>query len=197
MREDPSTAAPDTPGVSTGGDTRPRPVLASVTVGALETRYARAGRGATTVVIAPALDSLDALQWTEQSIFHSIATSRRVLVASPPTAIASRHGFSRWLTDFLDGIGIARTSIVATAMHALHALHFSLHHGDRVERLMLVGSDSLAPDESVAGCIGDEAMIGVPSVPILLVPGTLHHPSAASRRAISRFLAEQGGDAVG
>lgn len=184
-----------------GGTTRPvggtdcsppRPVYASVTAGALETHYARAGRGSPALVVTRFAQPFE---WPAHSLACSMAASHRVTVAHPPDPAETQHGFASWLLGLLDGLGIVRTALVATGEHALHALHFALQHGERIERLALVGCDSISIDGAVEGDVGDGT--SADRVPLLILPGTLQHPNASDRNALAQFLAGETVDGAG
>ena len=168
------------------------PVRASVTVGRLETHYARAGRGSPVLVIAR-LD--EPLEWSAQSLVGSLAANHRVTVAHPPDSVESDHTFASWLAGLLEGLGTPRAALVATAEHALHALHFAMHYADRVTRLALVAPDPPALDGGAAGIVGDGATPA--TVPLLIVPGTLQQQNAPDHRALVQFMAGETFQGVG
>ncbi|MFP5353686.1 MAG: hypothetical protein ACLGIK_00805 [Gemmatimonadota bacterium] len=194
MSVDPSTAHPGGTARPVGGtgSSPPRPVYASVTAGELETHYARAGRGSPALFVARVAQPFE---WPEQSLACSMAATHRVTVAHPPDPAETQHGFASWLLGLLDGLGIVRTALVATGEHALHALHFALQHGERIERLALVGCDPVTIEGVVLGDVGDGT--SADRVPLLILPGTLQHPNASDRNALALFLAGERVDGAG
>jgi pimeloyl-ACP methyl ester carboxylesterase len=48
--------------------------------------------------------------------------------------------FAEQLLQFMDGLGVEKASIVGHSMGGGSAIYFALHHADRVNKLMLVGS---------------------------------------------------------
>ena len=74
-----------------------------VCAGGVDIPYIRAGRGKAIVLLARDIDSLDV-----QHQIDILAHSFLVIAASPPPAL----DLASWLSDFLDGLGIVRTSIL-------------------------------------------------------------------------------------
>jgi 2-hydroxymuconate-semialdehyde hydrolase len=60
-----------------------------------------------------------------------------------PSAAYDRPFFTRWLRDFLDAIGLRKSTLVAHSQGATIALQFTLENPDRVERLVLVSPAGL------------------------------------------------------
>jgi pimeloyl-ACP methyl ester carboxylesterase len=57
----------------------------------------------------------------------------------PTRRIRSRHDFTDWLSDVMDGLGVRRASFVGSSYGAFLAMNQALSMPERVERMVLIG----------------------------------------------------------
>ncbi|HEX8693341.1 MAG TPA: hypothetical protein VF746_13025 [Longimicrobium sp.] len=169
---------------------RPAPgvIEAVVQTGAVETRYRRAGSGAPVLLLAG-----EGAQPLLASLLCELAMRFRVIAPEPWRA---RNGdapplaTSAWLRDVIDGLGLARPSLVADESFGVAALHFALTDPARVGRLALVRSGAADPALDDGG-IGDALLHS--GHPILLLhagpDGAPPGIGAAAGDRLVRFLA--------
>ena len=114
------------------------PVLASVTVGGVDTEYLRCGRGPALILLTERGDEA----WTG-GVVQELSRDFLVLAPRRPTGIS----FAEWLAGFLDGLGITRATIVAEGSELAPALAFADADSLRVARVavLLRGATDLAP----------------------------------------------------
>lgn len=160
------------------GSAPPDPTItrAQVDAGAVQTRYARAGTGAPVVLLAPVPDG-DAAD----PLVAGLARGFRVVAPEAPRLADT--AFSAWLRGFLDGLGLARVSLVAREAYALRALGFSITDPLRVDRLALLYADCGDPAITAAP---EPERLGYSGHPLLV-----HCASGCgdgSADAIARFL---------
>lgn len=134
----------DVPAPGAAHSSAPPSVRAVLDAGAVSTTYVRAGSGAPVLLLhaRARTDAADARLFCE--------LSRRFRVIAPdvisPIGSAEAHGatgvaFSCWLRDLLDGLGLARASVVADERVAARVLQFALAQPGRVDRLVFVYHD--------------------------------------------------------
>jgi len=99
-----------------------------------------------------------------------------------------RVAFSRWLQDFLDGLGLAEVALVAEEPFGVPALAYALSDPDRVRRIALVFHDTHDPAGSDAAVRDGFARTGT-SVLVVRV-GAGHGGVGASSADLIRFLAD-------
>ena len=121
-------------------------------------RYHRAGAGRPVVVLRSMMD--DCL-WPE--LDACLAVAFRVLTPEVPV---SGLDIARWLSGFLEGMGLARVTLVAAADYCLPALELVLLGADQVERLVLVPAGT-ASDTGLDGTLAT-SLAGV-AVPLLVL----------------------------
>ena len=129
----------------------PDPNRATVYAGPCATDYARAGHGATVLLLTR--------QHAEHPLFGALASAFRVIAPELPRHVTGRENevespppFVSWLRDFLDGLGIQRVSLVADELFALEALRFSLAEPTRVDCVVIPNRwhpDSESKDSSL------------------------------------------------
>lgn len=137
-------AQPVSPGLSPGAPPLAvAPIRAVVQAGSTETRYCRAGSGAPVLLLgAGGMAGPFVLP-----LFHALAGSFRVIAPEPPgDAGGDGVPVCRWLRDVIDGLGLARPSIVADESLGVACLSFALADPERVERLVLVRRDGALDD---------------------------------------------------
>ena len=119
------------------------PAIARATVcaGVTATDYLRAGCGEPVLLLCGR---------PERPLLAPLAARFRVIApdlpCDPTRAPDDRRGpFSEWLRDFLDGLGVARTHVVADEPYALRTLRFTLTDPTRVDRIALLFRDAHDP----------------------------------------------------
>ncbi len=99
--------------------------------GTATTEYTRSGTGPTVVLLAPS--GLDHPVW---SAITGAATRRLRVIA--PDRFPSDQRFASWLRSFLDGLGLARVSLVAEAEIGIRVIGFALAQPERIQRLVVL-----------------------------------------------------------
>jgi hypothetical protein len=152
----------------------PAETLAEVRAHDRVMRYRRAGTGRPLVVLRGTADAL----WPE--LDAHLVTRFRVIT---PELSADCGDLAAWLGTFLEGVGLARVTLLAAEPCCVAALELALLDGYRVERLVLVpggGAGETGLDGTLATTPG-----GV-SVPLLLLRRGLAAPDAL--RLLRDFL---------
>ena len=160
---------------------------ASVDVGPIRTSYVRAGSGAPVVLLSTPPDDAGAgvpLLAVLATRFRVVAPEPRATAAEAPGDPAPAPAFSAWLRGFLDGMGIARASLVAREEFALRALSFCLTDPLRVDRLVLFYRDATDPAVCAAAAPDSLGGTGHP----LLVRREPTSEEAADVDDVLRFL---------
>jgi hypothetical protein len=106
-----------------------RVIEAVVQSGPEETRYVRAGQGATVVLLGQ--QPCDEI--ARSSTFLALAEKRRVFAAAPPAGVG--HG---WLRGLIDGLGLERPEVIAERSLAGLLAGFAEAHPDRVSSVSLL-----------------------------------------------------------
>jgi pimeloyl-ACP methyl ester carboxylesterase len=143
-------------------------------------RYRRAGSGRPLLVLRTGVagDSL----WHE--LDDRLPQCFRVLT---PDTTTSNGSTALWLRGFLEGIGVERTSVLATGDLCMAALELALMDGDRIERLALVPPGGV-PEPGLDGALAT-SMLGI-TVPLLVVRRGV--PSSEALPQLMRFLEGDG-----
>lgn len=94
--------------------------------------------------------------------------------------------FSRWLRDFIDGLGLGPVGLVAEEPHGVPALGFSLADPERVHCLALVFRGE--PDPVVSVAPSRDAFIGAGTPVMVLRVGARHGDPGSSVAACSTDL---------
>src|SRR5262245_23183287 len=108
--------------------------------GVRQIEYERAGAGPTVIMLVNGAVADGA----RARIFAELSRTCRVICPEWNSAQSnSREGtvaedLTDWLAGFLDALGVARASVVASDQQALSALRFALTEPDRVERIALL-----------------------------------------------------------
>lgn len=95
----------------------------------------------------------DVAAWSERFRVYAvdlIGEPGRSAPARPPLASGA---YPLWFGDVLDGLGVARASVVAVSLGGWLALDYSTRHPERVERLALLTPAGVARPK-VAGLLG-------------------------------------------
>lgn len=125
--------------------THPSPgvVHACVVVGCTDTRYRSVGRGSPVVLLAA--DPATAAALLERLPRHLRAIAPETL----PLGIVgddATDDFERWLRNFLDALGVPRTSFITDTLFAAATLSFALLDPERVNGVVfLTGAADPAP----------------------------------------------------
>lgn len=143
------------------------------------TRYARTGRGRAVVLLHDDPGSLAA-------VVSQLAATHRVIAPEVPREPGQ---FAAWFGDFLEGIGVTRSAVIASAPHAAVAMATTLRDPERFSHLMVLLEGDADRDEATA--VLSEIGTGT-QIPILL----LHTASGAAQLAdrMLAFLASPSGD---
>jgi len=110
-------------------------VHACVIVGCTDTRYRSVGRGSPVVLLAA--DPATAAALLERLPRHLRAIAPATLPLGIVGADAS-DDFDRWLRNFLDALGVPRTSFITDAVFAAATLGFALLDPDRVNGVVFL-----------------------------------------------------------
>ena len=78
--------------------------------------------------------------------------------SEPPPGEVSIPGYARFVRSFLDGLGIARASIVGSSMGGLIAADAAATHAERVTRLVLVGPPGPGRRRALPEKVGDRGV---------------------------------------
>lgn len=134
-------------------------VLATVQTPAGETRYFRAGSGAS-VLLLGCHGTRDPLG---RALFRELAQHFRVIAPIPAEGVDATHAtscpgtsFSAWLRGVIDGLGLASPGVVADQGTGIPLLGFAMTDPDRVGRLVVVRRDAVdaaVPDVLVADAL--------------------------------------------
>jgi len=125
---------------------------AALSVGEVETTYRRAGCGAPVVLLGLRPD-------TEKSIVERLTrpeSSRRALVpdGTTLTALATRpspdeSAFARWLSGFLQGLGLDRPAVIAAAAFQDELARYEALHPDWLGVVLIVDDGGPSEEEIV------------------------------------------------
>ena len=139
-------------------------------------RYRRCGAGQAILVLRPA-DGPEPL-WPE--LARALAANCRVIAPDVPAGA----DVAAWLSDFLDGLGLARIAVVACDAFCVAALELALLDPDRVAGLVLVadGASDAGGVDGVTATTTERAG----AVPLLVVRRGLAVEQALPR--VTRFL---------
>ncbi|HTK49538.1 MAG TPA: hypothetical protein VL328_16275 [Gemmatimonadaceae bacterium] len=139
-------------------------------------RYRREGAGRPLVVLraTPGPDGV----WPE--LDAQLATCFRVITPEIPAGCTD---VARWLTGFLEGLGIDRVALLATDACCLAAIELVLLDAAQIDRLLLVPA-GLVGDTGLDGTLAT-SLAGV-SVPLLVVRRGLS--AAEALPLVRRFL---------
>src|SRR5918997_4962927 len=156
----------------------------SVDVDGLPIHYLSAGEGPPLVLLHGAGDN--ALDW--RWMLPALARTHRVyapdLPGSPdsarPVADYSSAFFERFITGFLDALGIERATFVGNSLGGLISLHLALSEPSRVDALVLVDSAGLGHEINPAF-----TSVNVPGLSELTFP-FWRTPAGAYQRAWAR-----------
>jgi len=113
----------------------PDVVHACVVVGCTDTRYRSVGRGSPVVLLAA--DPATAAALLERLPRHLRAIAPETL----PRGVVgddATDDFDRWLRNFLDALGVPRTSFITDALFAAATLSFALLDPDRVNGVVFL-----------------------------------------------------------
>lgn len=109
--------------------------------GVRQIEYVRAGTGPTVVMLFDsAVDEVE-----RDGVFAQLTRTCRVI---QPDWNPGAEDLTDWLAGFLDALGVARVSVVASDQQALSALRFALTDADRVERIALLLFQAPGPENS-------------------------------------------------
>ncbi len=116
-----------------------------IEIGGLNTRYWALGDKGKPVLLIHGL-AVSAEIWLHN--VESLAREHRLYVpdlpgfgrSDAPDPSFSPFDFTPFLHGFLNALGIGKVSLVGQSLGGGIALHYTLNHGDRVEKLVLVGS---------------------------------------------------------
>ena len=143
-------------------------------------RYQRSGAGPAVLV----LQSADGSSTLWSGLTDALATGFRVIV---PDTTPAYPDTARWLTDFLEGLGLADVAIVAAEGFCMPALELALLGMDQVARVVLV-------PEGRGGETGLDGSLATPmrdaAVELLVVRRGL--PGAEALPLVTGFLAGKG-----
>jgi hypothetical protein len=115
-----------------------RVVQACVVVGSSDTRYRCAGRGEPVVLLMQ-----DAAAGT--ALLAGLPRNLRG-IAPDATPLLPSVDFDRWLGEFLDALGVTRTTLVSDAAFAAAAHDFATHDPERVTGLLVIERDARASE---------------------------------------------------
>ena len=174
------------------------PVRAVVDAGSVSTTYIRAGAGTPVVILRPGAPA----RAVGRGLLPHLAPHFRVIEpeSCSPSGRAVDAGdgvaFSSWLREFLDGLGLARVSLVVQETVAVRALSFAIAHPGRVGGLVLVHDDA---DDPRSPTLMHPDHLGRSGHPVL----TLRMPDTAGElpgdvvATVVAFLKESAGGATG
>lgn len=135
---------------TTGGAPYAAPVAhASLTVGTVETLYRRAGSGAPVLLLG--------LGRTEEAEMITRLTGpegrRRVIVpdcttlaALTPAATKRESAFARWLSDFLQGLGLERPAVVAACRFREELERYAASRPEELGHAVFLGPGGTSTD---------------------------------------------------
>jgi len=139
-------------------------------------RYQRAGSGPA-VVLLRASSSPDAL-WPE--VTDKLARCHRLIV---PEAPATNGDDAGWITDFLEGLGLAEVALIATDPFCIPALELALLGAEQISRVVLVPSGEVG-DTGLAGSLAASGY----DVPIGLLVVRRGLPAGEALPLVGSFL---------
>ena len=119
----------------------------TASAGTVKTGYLTAGSGPPVLLLHG--DGAAAIYW--YPVIGPLSSYFRVIApdivgygeSDKPSAPYDRPCFSAWLGDFLDALGLQKTSLVGHSLGGAIALQFTLDHPAQVDRLVLVDSAAL------------------------------------------------------
>jgi hypothetical protein len=109
------------------------PARAVVWAGGVRTEYLRTGGGAVVVLLMGEYDGPGAME-----LIELLASAFLVIAPSVPRGVA----FASWLSDVMDGLGIASACIVAETTFLADAERFAAAAEGRVHRVALLEARS-------------------------------------------------------
>lgn len=153
----------------------PSATRAEVRFGETIAGYQRAGTGKPVVVLVrrAALDDV------VRGVIGALASRFRFVVPELPPPPAA---LDEWLALFMDGVGLIRTAVLCDRELSSAVAALTSNDPDRVERLVLLGDDGIAPGDPP----GAEASLAEHGIPWCIVP--LTGDPRAVVDTISRFL---------
>lgn len=128
-----------------------RRVEAVVQTGPVETKYVRAGKGAPVLLL---LDERAVTAVVSQLLEALTAEFRLLLPAIDGDLVLNapdgHAAFCSWLRDFMDGLGVDRFALIATAHYSAAVAAFMSTDPERIDRVVLLGAGG-APVMLAAG----------------------------------------------
>lgn len=139
-----------------------------VTSGPIKTAYLSVGDGQPVVLLHGA--GAGAVTW--RTVMGSLSAQFHVIApdivgygeSDKPSASYDRPYFSAWFGDFLDRLGLQKTSIVGSSQGGAIALQFAIENPERVEKLVLVDSGALGKGMPLGAFLGLIWMNTLPSI---------------------------------
>jgi len=138
----------------------PDVVHACVVVGCTDTQYRSVGRGSPVVLLAA--DPATAAALLERLPRHLRAIAPETLPLGIVGADAS-DDFDRWLRNFLDALGVPRTSFITDTLFAAATLSFALLDPDRVNGVVFLTGTSAETASRIEANGPDTALLVTPS----------------------------------
>ena len=120
--------------------TRTGSFKAAVRAGTTVTEYTRAGVGRPILLLLRKSAGDDS---SSAQVLQAIADRFRVIA---PEQIPAAGEFATWLTSFLDGLGLARASIVTEDELGVPVFSYALLEPSRVDRLVVLSKAGLDTD---------------------------------------------------
>jgi hypothetical protein len=114
------------------------PARAIVCAGGEETPYLRAGRGDVVVLLMTQYDGA----WAQELI--GVLSAKLLVIAPRVPAMEVEGAFGSWLSNVLDGLGIAQVSIAAEASFTADVLQFVAAEEARVHHFAFLTEKSAA-----------------------------------------------------
>jgi pimeloyl-ACP methyl ester carboxylesterase len=136
----------------------------------------------------------DVAAWSERFRVYAVDLVGEPGLSAPARPPLASGAYPLWFGDVLDGLGVARASVVAVSLGGWLTLDYSTRHPERVERLVLLTPAGVAK-QKVAGVLG--AVLLKPfgewgkqrSIELLLGPeARTQHGSLAFVRLLSRHF---------
>lgn len=143
-------------------------------------RYRRRGAGPPVLVLGSPASTRGsgASLWPE--LLEALAAGHRVLLPELPAAAGS----GEWLADFLEGLGLARVTVVAAGPSCGAALELAFLAPDQVARVVLVGDGEANASGLQSPSSG--AAVHAGPVPLLVIRSDL--PCAEALPLVARFV---------
>jgi pimeloyl-ACP methyl ester carboxylesterase len=151
-------------------------------------RYHRSGVGPPILVLRTNV-SADGAEPLWPELLAALAFHYRLIVPDVP---ATGEDVAAWLTDFLEGLGLAGIAVIAADRFCIAALELALLGLDQVARVVLV-ADGRAGEAGLDGALATTTPAA--SVPLLVVGRGLSAGEALP--LVTRFLAGDGAAAPG